>query len=140
LTVFQPVDDVVDPLLEMRKREILCPDLSDVLEVFPGDIRQRSLEIGEVFFGETNDPAIGVGEFVASPYIRSRYPLGEDLGHRTHPFAMRPAPVPHCIVPVTMTLSRRIGARWGVLGRSARERGQQLMIKGIFVIKGIYSI
>jgi hypothetical protein len=37
-TVFQPVHDVIDPLLEMRKREILCADLGDVLEVLLGDV------------------------------------------------------------------------------------------------------
>jgi hypothetical protein len=66
----------------MRKREILGPDLGDVREVFRGDMRERSLEIGEVFFGETDDPATGVREVVASPYVRSRYRLREDLGHR----------------------------------------------------------
>jgi len=30
-------------------------------------MRERPLEIDEVFFGETNGPATGVGEFVASP-------------------------------------------------------------------------
>jgi hypothetical protein len=109
--VFQPADDVVDPLPETRKREILCPDLGDVRAVFLGDIRERSLEIGEVLFGETYDPALGVGEFVASPYMRSRYPLGEDLGHRRRSFAMCAAPAPHCIVPATTSRGRRIGAR-----------------------------
>src|SRR6266700_1423720 len=71
----------------MRKREILGPDFGGVLEVLPGDMRERPLEIGEVFFGETNGPATGVGEFVASPYIRSRYRLGENLGHRRRSFA-----------------------------------------------------
>jgi hypothetical protein len=87
--VFQPVHDVIDPLLEMRKREILCPDPGDVPEVVLGDMRERSLEVGEVFFGETNDPAADVGEFVASPYIRSRYRLGENLGHRRRSIAAR---------------------------------------------------
>jgi hypothetical protein len=73
--VFQPVHDVIDPLVEMRKREILCPDLRHAREVLLGDMRERSLEIGEVLVGETNDPATGVGEVVASPYIRSRYRL-----------------------------------------------------------------
>jgi hypothetical protein len=44
-------------------------------------VRERSLEIGEVFFGETNNPATVAGEFIASPNIRSRYRLGENLGH-----------------------------------------------------------
>src|ERR1700685_1511320 len=92
----------------MRKPEILCSDLGDVLEVLLGDMRERSLEIGEVFFGETNDPATGVGEFVACPYIRSRHSLGEDLGHRKPSFATRSS-VPHCIAPVTTTRSRRGG-------------------------------
>ena len=87
--MFQPVHDVIDPLLEMRKREILCPDPGDVLEVVLGDMRERSLEIGEVFLGETNDPAADVSEFVASPYIRSRYRLGENPGHRRRSFAKR---------------------------------------------------
>jgi hypothetical protein len=62
--MFQPVHDVIDPLPEMRKREILGPDPRDVVEMFLGDMRERSLEIGEVFFGETNDPVTCVGEFV----------------------------------------------------------------------------
>jgi hypothetical protein len=62
--MLQPVHDVTDSLLEMRKREILEPD-----------------------FGETNGPAAGVGEFVASPYTRSRYRLGENPGHRRRSFA-----------------------------------------------------
>src|SRR5215467_2720990 len=71
--MFQSIHDVIDPRLEMRKREILGPDPRGAAEMFLGDMRQRSLEIGKVFFGETNDPATGVGEFVASPYIRTRY-------------------------------------------------------------------
>src|SRR6266567_1705038 len=71
----------------MRKREILGPDFGGVLEVLPGDMRERPLEIDEVFFGETNGPATGVGELVACPYIRSRYRLGENLGHRRRSFA-----------------------------------------------------
>ena len=65
--MLQPVHDVIDSLLEMRKREVLGPDFGGVLEVLPGDMRERPLEIDEVFFGETNGPATGVGEFVASP-------------------------------------------------------------------------
>jgi len=80
-TVFQPVDDVIDPLLEMMKREVLGPDLGDVLEVLLGYMRERLLEIGEVFLGEMNNPATVIGEFVASPHIRGRYRLGENLGH-----------------------------------------------------------
>jgi hypothetical protein len=80
--VFQPVHDVIDPFPEMRKREVLGPDLGDVLKVPLGNMGERSLEIGEVFFGETNDPAAGVSDLVAPPHIRSRYRLGEDLGHR----------------------------------------------------------
>jgi hypothetical protein len=80
-TVLESVHDVIDPLLEMRKQEILCPDLGDILEVLLGDMRER-FEIGEVFFGETNDPATAAGELVASPYIRSQYRLGENISHR----------------------------------------------------------
>ena len=90
--MLQPVHDVIDSLLEMREREILGPDFGDLFDVLPGDMRERSLEIGEVFFGEMNGPATGVGEFVASPYIRSRYRLGENLGHRRRSFAARAAP------------------------------------------------
>ena len=58
--VLQPVHDVIDPLLEMRKREVLCPDLGDVIELLLGNMRESSLEIGEIFLGKTDDPAIGV--------------------------------------------------------------------------------
>ena len=75
--MLQPEHDVIDPLLKMRKREVLGPDFGDVLKVLLGNIRERSLKVGEVFFGEMNGPATGVGEFVASPYIRSRYQLAE---------------------------------------------------------------
>ena len=95
--VFQPVHDVIDSLLEMRKREILCPDRRHVLDVFLGDMRERPLEISEVVFGETGDPAAGAGDFVASPYIRARYRLGENLGHRRHSFAAHAVPAAHCM-------------------------------------------
>src|SRR5690242_7304054 len=94
--MFQSIHDVIDPRLEMRKREILGPDPRGAVEMFLGDMRERSLEIGKVFFGETNDPATGVGEFVASPYIRTRYRLGENLGHRRRSFAAYPFPAAHC--------------------------------------------
>jgi hypothetical protein len=46
----------------------------------PGNNSAEHLfEIGEVLFGEMYDPAAGLGEFVASPYIRSRYRRGEIL-------------------------------------------------------------
>src|SRR5262249_40373875 len=64
--------------------EILRPDLGDVPEVLLRDVRERPLEIGEVFLGETNDPAAVAGEFVACPYVRSRHRLGKNLGHRRH--------------------------------------------------------
>ena len=61
-------------------------------EMLLGDMRERSLEIGEVFFSETNNPATVAGEFVASPYIRTRYRLGENLGHRRRSFAAYAVP------------------------------------------------
>ena|SRR5215472_882072 len=94
--MFQSIHDVIDPRPEMRKREILGPDPRGAAEMFLGDMRQRSLEIGKVFFGETSDPATGVGEFVASPYIRTRYRLAENLGHRRRSFAAYPVPAAHC--------------------------------------------
>jgi len=81
----------------MKKREIFCPDPGDILMVLLGEQRERSLEISEVFFGEMNDPAVGVGEFVASPHIRSRHRLGENLGHRRHSFAAHATPAPDCM-------------------------------------------
>src|SRR6516165_830773 len=91
----------------MRQREIPSPDLGDVLEVLLGDIRERSLEIGEVFFGETNDPAAIVGELVASPYIRARYRLGKNPGHRRHSFAAYAVPAAHCMAIGCDRMGRR---------------------------------
>jgi hypothetical protein len=59
-SVLQPVHDVIDPLLEMRKRKVLCPDLGDVIELLLGNMCESSLEIGEIFLCKTSDPAIGV--------------------------------------------------------------------------------
>jgi transposase len=39
-------------------------------------------KIGEVCFCQANEPAAGVGEIVACPYVRSRCRLGEHLDHR----------------------------------------------------------
>jgi len=49
--VLQPVHDVIDSLPETRKREVFCPDVGDVHQALLGHMRQRLLEIGEVFFG-----------------------------------------------------------------------------------------
>ena len=75
----------------------MIPDLRDVIEIFLGNMCERSLEIGEVFFGETNGPATGFGEFVASPNIRTRYRLGENLGHRRRSFTAYAVPAAHCM-------------------------------------------
>jgi len=81
--VFQPVHDVIDAFPEMRQREVRY--LGDIVDVPLADVRERPLEIGEIFFSETNDPAAGVRGLVASPYIQRRYRLSENLSHRRTP-------------------------------------------------------
>jgi hypothetical protein len=90
--VLKPFYQVIDPLTEMIKREIFSTDVGDVLEVLFRDLRECSLEIGEVFFGKVNDPATCVSEFVASPYTRSRYWLRENFSHRNTPLPRMPLP------------------------------------------------
>jgi hypothetical protein len=43
--VLQPAHEVTDPLLEVRKREVLCPDFGDAPDVLTGNMREPSLEV-----------------------------------------------------------------------------------------------
>src|SRR5215469_556613 len=110
--MFQLVHDDVDPFPEMRKREILCLDLGDIVDVLPGGMRERSLEIGEIFFGEANKPAASVGELVAPPYTHRRYRLSENLGHRRRSLAAHAAPQlivgPVILLPLNVPFDRNM--------------------------------
>src|SRR5215469_16599905 len=83
--MFEPVHDIVDSPLKMWKRKIHCLNFGDVVKMLNGNAGERPLEVSEVFFSETSDPAIGVSEGIASPYIRARYRLGENLSHEGPP-------------------------------------------------------
>src|SRR5215470_207957 len=93
--MFEPVHDIVDPPPEMWKREIHCLNFGDVVKMLHGNAGECPLEVSEVFFSETSDPAIGISEGIASPYIRARYRPGENLSHKGHLLAISVAAARH---------------------------------------------